>query len=364
MTLPTIPLFVKSLGGSDQIIGLVVGFFTFSALIARSFAGNALESKGRRFVYIFGLSMFVFAIGSYAFVSSLAFLFFIRIFQGIGWGCSGTASGTIASDLIPATRRGEGMGLYALGGNFALAIGPAIALSLNQLIDFRQIFLLCAFFGVVAISLASQIRYKKLASGAEKKPREGKRTFFEKSVWRPSLLLFFVTFTFGGIASFLPLYTKEEGVSGIELYFTCYALALLATRFFAGKLYDRKGVAYVFIPGILLIITAMTLLSWLPNTLSLLTAAVCYGFGFGMIQPTLQAWAMSLVPASRRGMANATFFSCFDLGVGLGAVLFGQIGHFFSYQLIYEVSALSSSCALIIFLFFRKVAPQGYEAKG
>ncbi len=364
MTLPTIPLFVKSLGGSDQIIGLVVGFFTFSALIARSFAGNALETKGRRFVYIFGLSMFVFAIGSYAFVSSLAFLFFIRIFQGTGWGFSGTASGTIASDLIPSSRRGEGMGLYALGSNMALAVGPAIALSLNQIIDFRQIFLLCAFCGVISIILASQIRYKKVEPTSAKKSKTEKRVFFEKAVWQPSLLLFFVTFTFGGIASFLPLYTKEQGVGGIELYFTCYALALLATRFFAGKVYDRKGLSFIFVPGIFFIFVAMCLLCWLPNTISLLIAAVCYGLGFGMVQPALQAWAMSLVPANRRGMANATYFSCFDLGVGLGAVLFGQIGHFFSYQLIYVVSALSCVCALIIFLFFRKVVPQGFEANG
>src|SRR5690625_1118255 len=85
MTLPTLPLFVKELGGSDQLIGMIVGIFTFSALAFRPYAGHALESKGRRFVYMLGLGIFILSVGSFAFVTSIAFLFGIRIIQGIGW---------------------------------------------------------------------------------------------------------------------------------------------------------------------------------------------------------------------------------------------------------------------------------------
>jgi MFS family permease len=112
MTLPTIPLFVEKLGGNDQLIGFVVGIFTFSALLLRPFAGHALESRGRGFVYIFGLCIFIFSVGSYAFAMSILFLFVMRIVQGVGWGYSTTASGTIATDLIPPKRRGEGMGFF------------------------------------------------------------------------------------------------------------------------------------------------------------------------------------------------------------------------------------------------------------
>src|SRR5579875_2068683 len=65
MTLPTIPLFVEHLGGNDQLIGFVIGIFTFSALLLRPFAGHALESKGRRFVYLIGLAVFVVSVGSF-----------------------------------------------------------------------------------------------------------------------------------------------------------------------------------------------------------------------------------------------------------------------------------------------------------
>ncbi len=130
MTLPTIPLFVERLGGNDQMIGMVVGIFTFSALIIRPFAGHALESKGRGFVYLIGLAIFVVFVGSFGFVMGFALLFLLRIIQGIGWGFSTTASGTLATDIIPAKRRGEGMGYYGLSGNLAMAFGPALGLTL------------------------------------------------------------------------------------------------------------------------------------------------------------------------------------------------------------------------------------------
>ena len=162
MTLPTIPLFVQQLGGSDQIIGYVVGIFTFSALLLRPYAGHSLESKGRGFVYLIGLAIFVLSVGSFGFATSMAFLFFIRVVQGVGWGFSTTASGTIATDLIPASRRGEGMGYFGLSGNLALAFGPSLGLTLIGVISFKQLFLVCGVLGLFALLLSSRISYKKV----------------------------------------------------------------------------------------------------------------------------------------------------------------------------------------------------------
>ncbi|MGG1688989.1 MFS transporter [Heyndrickxia ginsengihumi] len=350
MTLPTIPLFVKHLGGTDQLIGFVVGIFTFSALLLRPFAGHALESKGRKIVYLFGLLIFVLSVGSYSIAPSILFLFLMRIIQGIGWGFSTTAAGTIATDIIPASKRGEGLGYYGLSGNLALAFGPSLGLFLSNAIPFHILFLICSFLGLLAFILAIQIRYKKV----EKKEKTESTTFkvdiYEKNALMPSVLLFFVTVTFGGIATFLPLYTAEKHIAGIQWYFLIYALALMVTRTFAGRLYDKKGHQAIFIPGAFMIIVAMILLSWLPSTLVLFVAAFCYGLGFGSVQPALQAWAMEKTPINRKGMANATFFSFFDLGIGIGAMVFGQIGDLFGYFSIYITSACSVTLSILLYI--------------
>ncbi|MEC5424113.1 MFS transporter [Virgibacillus sp. C22-A2] len=350
MTLPTLPLFVKELGGSDQLIGVIVGIFTFSALLFRPYAGHALESKGRRFVYMFGLAVFVFSVGSFGFVTSIAFLVIMRIVQGIGWGFSTTATGTIATDLIPPKRRGEGMGYFGLSGNIALAIGPALGLTLVGVISFSQLFLICASLGLVAFLLSSKIRYKQVEKMTDKTTTV-KFDIFEKSAIEPSILLFFVTVTFGGIATFLPLYAEEQNILGIESYFLVFAVFLMVSRTFAGKIYDKKGHLYVFLPGTILIFIAMLLLSWLPNTMVMLIAAGMYGLGFGSVQPALQAWAVDKAPGNRKGMANATFFSFFDLGVGIGAIGFGQLAYIFNYAIIYITSAGSVMLSIIFYIY-------------
>lgn len=347
MTLPTIPLFVEELGGNDQLIGIVVGIFTFSALLLRPFAGHALESKGRGFVYLTGLAIFVLSVGSFGFVKSLLVLFFIRIIQGIGWGFSTTASGTIATDLIPAKRRGEGMGYYGLSGNLALALGPTLGLTLTGILSFHHLFLLCGTLGFAALLLSARINYKKVE---QKAVLQKKWDLYEKSALPPSMLLFFLTVTFGGIASFLPLFSAQKNISGIEWYFLLYALALLLSRTFAGKIYDQRGHKAVYIPGAILIIIAMCLLAWLPNSIIMYTAAILYGLGFGAVQPALQAWSVKECPPHRRGMANATFFSFFDLGVGIGAIVFGQIAHVLGYSSIYIISAISVFFSILLYL--------------
>jgi MFS family permease len=350
MTLPTIPLFVEYLGGNDQLIGLVVGIFTFSALLLRPFAGHALESKGRRFVYLIGLAIFVLSVGSFGFATGMVFLFFFRIIQGVGWGFSTTASGTIATDIVPPSRRGEGLGYYGLSGNLALALGPTLGLALVGVVSFKQLFFICALLGLLAFLLASTIKYKEVDKN-NSPITHPKWDFYEKSALQPSILLLFITVTFGGIASFLPLYAAQKEVVGIEVYFLIYAIFLMVSRTFAGQLYDRKGHQAVFIPGALLILIGMLLLAWLPSSIIMYLAAALYGLGFGSIQPALQAWAVEKSPPNRKGMANATFFSFFDLGIGLGAITFGQIGHLFGYASIYITSAISVAISILFYLY-------------
>ena len=350
MTLPTIPLFVEHLGGSERLIGLVVGVFTFSALLLRPYAGHLLETKGRRFVFVTGLIFVLLSVGTFGFLGSMLLLFAMRVIQGVGWGLSSTASGTIATDLIPAKRRGEGMGYYSLSGNVALAMGPSLGLFLAGVVSFKVLFLISGGLVLIALFTSHFIKFKEVEKGAAQTATI-KFDIYEKSALNPSILLFFITFTFGGIATFLPIYAADKDVSGITWYFLIYALSLMSTRLFAGQLYDKHGHRVIFIPSVVLIFIAMLLLAWLPNSAILFTAAFLYGFGFGCVSPALQAWSMERAARNRKGMANATYFSFFDLGVGLGAIIFGQIAYMFSYSAIYLTAAGSIIISVLYYIW-------------
>ncbi|WP_340372775.1 MFS transporter [Peribacillus sp. FSL E2-0218] len=354
MTMPTLPLFVEQLGGDDRLVGAVLGIFTFSALLVRPIAGRLLETKGRRIVFLVGLAIFALSVGSFGFMGSIGLLFMMRIIQGVGWGFSSTASGTIASDIIPAKRRGEAMGYYGLSGNLALAFGPSLGLFLAAVLPFQELFLICSVLGLLAIVTASLIRYQKVERDPSTAAVAKRFDVYEKSAIHPSLLIFFISVTFGGIATFLPLYTAEKGVDGIQWYFLVYATALMVTRLFSGRLYDRRGHRAIFIPSTVLIMAGMLLLAWMPGEAVLYLAAVLYGFGFGSVQPALQAWSIEKTPPNRKAMANATYFSFFDLGVGMGAILFGQIGYLFGYRSIYITAAFSIFISMIVYLLIIK----------
>lgn len=243
------------------------------------------------------------------------------------------------------------MGYFGLSGNLALAFGPSLGLFLAGTVTFRTLFLVCGGLGLAAFVLATRIRYKK-SEQTEERSVAARFDLLEKTALQPSVLMFFITVTFGGIASFLPLYAAQKYVAGIEFYFFVYALFLLISRLFAGKIYDRRGHLFVFLPGTVLIAAAMLLLSWLPNTAVMLTAAGLYGLGFGSVQPALQAWAVEKAAPNRKGMANATLFSFFDLGVGIGAMVFGQLAGLFGYGSIYIAACGSVVLSMVVYLIF------------
>ena len=360
MTLPTLPLYVQEIGSNETWVGIIVGIFTFSALLVRPFGGKMLDTKGRAPVFLTGLVILVTSLYSLAISTTILILVIVRIVQGVGWGLSNTASGTIASDLVPKDRRGEGLGFFGLSGNLALAIGPALGLFLVNHIQFSTLFIICGSLTLIALLLALNVKYVKAepltqAEIEEDELNTSRFNFFEKRALPASALLFFITFTFGGIATFLPAYTFQQGFAPhyIQIYFVLYALALVTTRFFAGRIYDRRGLAIVFIPGSLLIIAGLTLLAILNSPVYLFVGAILYGLGFGTVQPALQASAINTTPPRKRGMANATFFSAFDLGVGLGAMTFGLVAQYADYNMIYWVSAASGCLSLVLFFILR-----------
>lgn len=319
-----------------------------------------LDTTGRAPVFITGLAILVISLYSLAVSTTILILVAVRIVQGIGWGLSNTASGTIASDLVPKDRRGEGLGFFGLSGNLALAIGPALGLFLVNHIEFSTLFIICGSLTLIALVLALNVRYVKPEPLTDVEMQEDADTasrfnFVEKRALPASALLFFITFTFGGIATFLPAYTFSEGFQPhyIQIYFILYAFALVTTRFFAGRIYDRRGLAIVFIPGIILIVAGLTLLAILDSPTYLFAGAILYGLGFGTVQPALQASAINTTPLRKRGMANATFFSAFDLGVGLGAITFGLVAQYADYSSIYWISASSGVLSLILFFILR-----------
>ncbi|WP_339222192.1 MFS transporter [Paenibacillus sp. FSL W7-1332] len=358
LLLPTLPLYIKHLGGSETQVGLAAGAFTLTAVVFRPMVGGLVDRYGRRAFYIWGLIFFVLSMYLYDWVGSILLLLALRILHGASWAFSTTSIGTVITDLIPASRRGEGMGWYGMAMTVAMAIGPMLGTYIVGGYSFQTLFLVATGLSLVAFILAYMTRAPYQA-----KPSAGRIQLVEKSVLPVTVAIFFLAVAYGGITTFLPLFAESIRVNP-GTFFLVYAVALTLIRPFAGKLSDRFGEAAVIIPSLVVTAGALIVLSLSSGLPGLIIAAILYGIGFGSAQPALQAATLRIAPEDRRGAANASFMTAFDLGIGLGAILLGLVSERIGYAYLFTVTAVSVVVSLVIFtIFVRRLLTSGVADK-
>ena len=346
LLLPTLPLFIKQLGGNESQVGLAAGIFTISAVIFRPIVGGLLDRFGRRPFIIWGMLFFAFSMYLYDWVGGILILMALRVLHGVSWAFSTTAVGTAITDIIPSDRRGEGMGWYGIAMTLAMAIGPMLGIWLIQNESYHVLFLFATSLSVAALLLLFLVKIP-----FQPKTTSRRIEFIEKSVLPVTVAIFFVAVAYGGITTFLPLFAVSIKVNP-GTFFLVYAVALTLIRPIAGKLSDQYGEATVIVPALVITIFALLVLSLSSGLFGVIISAVLYGTGFGAAQPALQAATLQIANPDRKGVANASFMTAFDLGIGLGSIVLGWVSQYTGYEVLFTVSAVSVALSLLIFIVF------------
>lgn len=215
MVFPILPLYVQKLGGSDAVVGMVLGIFTFSTVLARPLTGYLLDRHRKKFILVGSLSVFAMVIFSYGLTASIGALMVVRIIHGFGWGFAGTTTSTIASEMIPKARFGEGMGYFSLANSLAMALAPASGIYIEMRYGDVSVFFTAAVFGVLAFAAAFFLKCK---SPEVVRPAVN-GGLYEKEAIIPGVMLFLVAMAYGGVISFLPLFAAEKGIQNIGVFF-------------------------------------------------------------------------------------------------------------------------------------------------
>lgn len=346
MVFPILPLYVQKLGGSDAVVGMVLGIFTFSTVLARPLTGYLLDRHRKKFILVGSLSV-------------LPWLFFIRV-DGqyrCSYGCAdysrfwmGICRDNDFDDcqrMIPKARFGEGMGYFSLANSLAMALAPASGIYIEMRYGDASVFLPLPFWG---FGICCRFFLKCKSPEVVRPAVNG--GLYEKEAIIPGVMLFLVAMAYGGVISFLPLFAAEKGIQNIGGFFVVYALSILLTRPLMGKMVDRWGFDYTVIPGFVCLLIALVLLADLRSSRMLMVVAVIYGTGFGAMITSLQTMAVRDVPRNRIGAANATLFTGNDLGIGLGVMLLGMVAEAWGYRDMYLFTAFPLLAALIFYVLF------------
>lgn len=350
--LPALPLYIIQMGGQEADVGLLMGTFTLTSVALRPFVGRGVDSWRRKPFLLLGALIFVLASLAYNLTSSVPQLFLVRAFHGAGIACFTTAASTFIADIVPASRRGAAMGIYGTFSNVAMSIGPFLGGVLMRSFDMTVLFATSAATGLVSLAMVSLLReptrHEPPARPLSAAPE--RRDYVSRSALFPSAVMFTLALTYGTVLSFLPLMAVSRGIAGYEVFFTVYALALIAVRAAGGSLSDRLGRAAVVIPGMVVVAGGMVLVATATSLTGLLVAAILYGLGFGAVNPSLMALTVDRCGLDNRGAAMATFSGSFDLGIGVGSVLLGFVLQLSDFGTMYLAAAGVVGVGLLIFV--------------
>lgn len=360
MMLTTLPAYAKeAFMASPLQVSLITSVFAFSAIASRFVSSKALEKGKLRLLLYVGLFISLAATLGYYWASGIAFLLLMRVLFGIGFGMTSTSFPTMASDVIPIKRLGEGMGYFGLSTTLAMSIGPMIGLTLLQDGGFTPLVIITVMINVLIFPLAyvltSRSAKRNMERPAAVQPRveEQPKGSFNKKLILPSVLNFLMSITYGGLLSFMALFGAEAHLRNPQYFFLFNAIAIILVRPFSGRIYDRYGHKALVIPAAILMVAGLLLLTFATSTGTMLLSALCYGLGFGAMQPSIQTWMIQEVHPLQRGMANGMFFNSLDFGVAIGSIALGSIAKSTSYAIMYRYSAIALVMLILIYIIMQ-----------
>jgi MFS family permease len=350
---------VEEYNASTSQAGLVTGIFIIGTLIGRLFIGRYINAIGRKRTLFIGLVFFTLTAVLYFVNIGLAFLLINRLIHGIAMGMASTATGTIVAQTIPTTRRGEGIGYYSMSATLATAIGPFIGLFMSQHTSYQMIFTFCLALGVISLIIAFFLRVPAMETSEKTTEVRGFKlsNFIEPKALPIAFVTLAIAFCYSSVLSFINFYAIEvDLVETASFFFFVYAIAVLVSRPFTGRLMDLRGANFIMYPAFLLFGAGMLLLSTAHSGLILLVAGALIGLGFGNMQSSTQAIAVKLTPTHRLGLATSTFFIFLDAGLGFGPYLLGFLIPATGYSMLYIIMGIMvlATSVLYFFLYGRK----------
>ena len=351
--LTTLPIYViDKLGGTNSDGGLVVTVMLLSAIMMRPFSSKLLEFVGKKKGLVIGAIAFSVTTFLYIWIDQFFPLLIVRFIHGISFGFITTVTGVIAADVIPANRRGAGLGYFAMSTNLALVIGPFIGLSLLQITSFQNLFIILSVLVVVSVisSIVVQVPAHAEFTGKRVSFKLKLSDLIETKALPVALISGLVGMAYGSILSFISVYANSLGLASVASYFfIIFAIVMLASRPSVGRAFDTRGAKFVLLPSLFFFAIGLLALGFTTNATMLFIAGGLIGLGYGSLLPGFQTLAIQSTDRTRSSHATATFFIFYDLGIGIGSFVWGLVASSFGFSNMYLISSVLVIVTLVIY---------------
>ena len=368
---PLLPLYLsETFHATKDVIGMVLSGYTITALIARPISGFLVDTLPRKKVLLWCFFFFFIFFGGYLAASTLLLFTIVRTLHGAPFGAVTVANSTAAIDVLPRSRRNEGIGYYGLSNNLAMAIAPTVGLFIYKYIqNFELLFWLAFIIAFIGLLVDATLELKKnektdnRSAGGEgdatpqpKRPFLSFDRFFLLSGWLLAVNMVFFGFCFGVLSNYLAIYGNEVlgKTGGTGTYFLILSIGLMVSRLQGSKALREGRLTFNAAEGTVLSTIGYTLFVACPNDLGYYASAIFLGLGNGHMWPAFQNMIINMAPHNRRGTANSTILVSWDVGMGLGVLIGGIVTEHLGYVSAFWCVAGGQIIGMLLFLFATK----------
>lgn len=359
LIVPLLPIYLQErFGASKEVIGIVLSGYTVVALLTRATSGYMVDKYPRKLMLILGFVLLTAFFAGYLVASSLLLFAAVRTLHGLPFGLSTVSNSTVAIDVLPAERRAEGIGYYGLSNNVATAISPTIGLWMYEAWhDFDLLFccsMAAAFLGVLCVAGIHVETPSQAPSATVSNANKTLNRFFLLDGWPQGIAIACYSFAYGIVSTYVAIYGREMlGIkAGSGLFFALLASGLIISRLFGSRSLRRGRVLHNATIGTTLSAVGYLFFAALHNDIGYYGCAILVGLGNGHLWPAFQTMFVNLGTASRRGVANASLLTSWDLGVGLGVVIGGSLIEHFGYHSAFWGAWIVETLGVLFYLSF------------
>ena len=357
---PLFPLYLSEVfGATKDETGMVLSGYALTALLIRPFSGFFVDSFPRKVVLLVCYGLFALFFGGYLIAGSLLSFCIIRTLHGAPMGATTVANSTVAIDVLPSSRRAEGIGYYGLSNNLGTAIAPTVGMLIYQwTANYNLIFTISLITAGIGFFINSTLKLKprellplKGVGGTVSLDR-----FLLLKGWPEALCIALYSFSYGVVSTYIAIYAKQElGITtGTGLFFTLLCVGLISSRLVGARGLRKGRVTENATSGVIISLLGYLLFAAFHNAWGFYGAAFVVGLGNGHMFPAFQNMFINLAPNSQRGTANSTLFTAWETGVGLGIILGGIVAEYFSYGSAFWIAWLGNALGVILFFAYTR----------
>lgn len=359
---PLLPLYLDEQFNADKdTIGIALSGYVVATLLIRPFSGFFVDTFDRKRVLTICFFVFFICFTGYIGAGTILMFAIVRTFHGIPFGASTVANSTVAIDVLPSSRRNEGVGYYGLSNNIAMALAPSAGLYIYHATDnFSLLFWISLILalGGYACSLTVKLPRRVLVKGKKKLSLD---RFFLGRAWLLAINICFFGVCWGVMSNYVAIYGKEQLniTNGTGIFFMLLSAGLVISRLFGAKSLRSGKMSHNATIGIFISLIGYSMFAWVVTDWSYYLSALLIGLGNGQMYPAFLNMFINVARNDQRGTANSSILISWDLGMGIGIVLGGFIAEMIGFATAFHIVALMQAAGTLLFIlatrnFFEK----------